>query len=100
MTRNPDNLIGTIQAGTEVVYGDAFDLESLGEALKGIHTAYYLVHSMGSDEDFEMADRNAAQFFAAACTEQGVKRIVYLGGLGNPDHKLSKHLHLQELLRE
>ena len=96
MTRNPDNLIGSLEADTEVVYGDAFDLESLNEALQGIHTAYYLVHSMGSCEDFEMADRRAAEYFAAACTQQGVKRIVYLGGLGNPDHKLSKHLRSRQ----
>ncbi len=96
MTRNPDNLIGSLEADTEVVYGDAFDLESLNEALKGIHTAYYLVHSMGSCEDFEMADRRAAEYFAEACTQQGVKRIVYLGGLGNPDHKLSKHLRSRQ----
>ena len=96
MTRNPDNLIGSVNKSTEVVYGDAFDPESLNEALKGIHTAYYLVHSMGSDEDFEMADRKAAECFAEACSRQGVKRIVYLGGLGNPDHKLSKHLRSRQ----
>ena len=96
MTRNPANLIGSVGEATEVVYGDAFDTESLHEALKGIHTAYYLVHSMGSDEDFEKADRKAAQLFAEACTQQDVKRIVYLGGLGNPDHKLSKHLRSRQ----
>jgi len=96
MTRNPDNLISSVEATTEVVYGDAFDADSLDEALKGIHTAYYLVHSMGSDEDFEKADRKAAEYFAAACSHQGVKRIVYLGGLGNPDHKLSKHLRSRQ----
>lgn len=96
MTRNPDNLIGSVEESTEVVYGDAFDPESLNEALKGIHTAYYLVHSMGSDEDFEAADRKAAEYFAAACSQQRVKRIVYLGGLGNPDHTLSKHLRSRQ----
>ena len=96
MTRNPDNLIGNVEADTEVIYGDAFDPESLDRALEGIHTAYYLVHSMGSDEDFEKADRKAAGYFAEACSRQGVKRIVYLGGLGNPDHKLSKHLRSRQ----
>ena len=44
MTRNPDNLTGSVQENTEVVFGDAFDPESLNSALEGIHTAYYLVH--------------------------------------------------------
>jgi len=96
MTRNPDSLIGSVDAETEVVYGDAFDAKSLNKALEGIHTAYYLVHSMGSDEDFETADRKAAEYFAAACSKQGVKRIIYLGGLGNPDHTLSKHLRSRQ----
>lgn len=96
MSRDPLSLSDTVDSQTEVVYGDAFDLESLNKALADIHTAYYLVHSMGADADFETADRRAAEYFAEACTEQGVKRIVYLGGLGNPDHKLSKHLRSRQ----
>lgn len=96
MSRNPESLKKSVAATTEVVYGDAFKPDSLDAALKDVHTAYYLVHSMGSDEDFEVADRQAAEFFAAACSRQNVKRIVYLGGLGNPDHKLSKHLRSRQ----
>ncbi|MDB4766861.1 NAD(P)H-binding protein, partial [bacterium] len=96
MSRSPESLAGKVADDTEVVYGDAFDLDSLNKALEGVHTAYYLVHSMGSDADFEKADRKAAEYFAAACSKQGVKRIIYLGGLGNPDHKLSKHLRSRQ----
>ncbi len=96
MTRTPERLAEKVSPDTEVVYGDAMDGRSLEAALEGIHTAYYLVHSMGADADFESADRKAAELFAAACSKQGVKRIVYLGGLGNPDHKLSKHLRSRQ----
>ena len=80
----------------EFVTGDALDETSLNEALQGIETAYYLIHSMGSSDDFEQADRQAAKNFASACTRQNVSRIIYLGGLGNPDHKLSKHLRSRQ----
>jgi uncharacterized protein YbjT (DUF2867 family) len=96
MSRNPDSLSDVVGESTEIVYGDAFKPETLDAALEDIHTAYYLVHSMGSDADFEKADRKAAQYFADACSRQGVKRIIYLGGLGNPDHKLSKHLRSRQ----
>lgn len=75
----------------EMVQGDALDYGSLKSSLAGIHTAFYLIHSMGSEGDFCERDRRAAQNFAAAAKEQGVKRIIYLGGLGG-DEKLSSHL--------
>ena len=76
--------------------GDVLDEQSLDRALDGIETAYYLIHSMGDCEDFEKKDRRAAENFAQACTRQKVKRIIYLGGLGNPDHQLSKHLRSRQ----
>ncbi len=96
MSRRPESLSHAVAEGTEAVYGDALDAASLNSALAGVHTAYYLVHSMGSDADFEETDRVAAELFAEACTAQKVKRIIYLGGLGNPDHKLSKHLRSRQ----
>ena len=51
--------------------------------MAGVDTAYYLVHSMGSTESFEEQDRIAAQNFSAAAREAGVRRIIYLGGLGH-----------------
>ncbi len=96
MTRNPAGLQGSVLATTEVVAGDVLDEESVLAALNGVETAYYLIHSMGAKDDFEKTDRRAAEIFAKACTRQGVKRIVYLGGLGNPDHNLSKHLRSRQ----
>ena len=85
-----------MEPGVQYVEGNALDPESLNRALEGIETAYYFIHSMGSSEDFEKADRQAAENFAQACSRQNVKRIIYLGGLGNPDHNLSKHLRSRQ----
>jgi len=76
-----------------VVCADALDMVGLREKLKGIHTAYYLIHSMLLGEKrFEKADILAAENFRAAAMEQGVSRIIYLGGLGDIGSPLSPHL--------
>jgi uncharacterized protein YbjT (DUF2867 family) len=59
--------------------------------MQGVHTAYYLVHSMGSGSAFAKVDRCAARCFAQAARDAGVHRIIYLGGLGSED-ALSSHL--------
>ena len=79
------------QPGLEVVAGDALDAVAVRRALEGIDIAYYLIHAMGAPESFERLDRRAAATFAEAARDAGVRRIVYLGGLGEgPD--LSPHL--------
>jgi uncharacterized protein YbjT (DUF2867 family) len=80
--------------GAEIVLGDVFDRASLERAMDGVDAAYYLVHSMsGSRHDFAASDREAAGIFAAAARATGLRRIVYLGGLGNDaDDALSYHL--------
>ena len=61
--------------------------------LQGVHTAYYLVHLMSGSKDFEREDRQATLNFAGAAKHVGVRRIIYLGGLGDDaDPKLSPHL--------
>jgi uncharacterized protein YbjT (DUF2867 family) len=77
----------------EIVTADASDPASLRAALSGVDTAYYLIHSIGSGRRFAAADRNAAINFAAAARNQGVRRIVYLGGLAD-EHAddVSEHL--------
>lgn len=96
LTRQPDSLKSRVAESTEVVKGDVFDTASLTRALDGVDTAFYFVHSMGAKSDFEAEDRLAASNFAEAASQAGVRRIVYLGGLGNPDHKLSKHLRSRQ----
>ena len=77
----------------EVVAGDVTDAESMTGAFDGIDTAYFLVHSMGGSDDFAAQDRMAAETFRDAAVAAGVRRIVYLGGLGDEgDSTLSKHL--------
>ncbi|MEV6596917.1 SDR family oxidoreductase [Actinoplanes sp. NPDC051346] len=76
----------------EIVEGDLSDSASLGPALEGVDVAYFLVHSLGQ-RDFERRDREAAHNFARVAAEQGVGRIVYLGGPEPPaDEKPSAHL--------
>jgi uncharacterized protein YbjT (DUF2867 family) len=60
--------------------------------MSGVHTAYYLVHSMGSPGQFEEQDRQAAQNFVDAARASGIQRIIYLGGLGTQGQALSAHL--------
>ena len=96
VTRRPEALRDRGNATTEIVQGDVFDPESLTKAFEGVDTAYYFVHSMGDNRDFESQDRIAAENFAIAASLAGVRRIVYLGGLGNPDERLSKHLRSRQ----
>jgi uncharacterized protein YbjT (DUF2867 family) len=77
----------------EVVAADAEDEASLGRALEGRDFAYYLIHTMGGDEeDFSGRDRRAATNFRTAADRSGLRRIAYLGGLGSDDDDLSNHL--------
>lgn len=96
LTRRPEALRDRTGPTTTIVLGDVLDGRSLAAAFVGIETAYYLVHSMGEERDFEEQDRIAAGNFAKAAAAAGVRRIIYLGGLGNPDHELSKHLRSRQ----
>lgn len=91
LSRNPTFLQSKVAPESEVVQGDVSDPDSLGQALEGVHTAYYLVHSMGAAGDYAIQDRHAAAVFATTAKRARVRRIIYLGGLGRPPG-LSKHL--------
>lgn len=81
--------------GAEIAKGDLFDEASVGDALQDCDVAYYLVHSMSDDRrDFAQRDREGAKIFGRAAAAAGVKRIIYLGGLGRDSQKkkLSRHL--------
>ncbi len=78
---------------TEVIQADALNRDELAIALDGIDTAYYLIHSMQLGlREFEDADMLAAQNFRAVAEQKGLKRIIYLGGLGDKRSDLSSHL--------
>ena len=87
MTRHPAKYRGAGKA----VRGDVADVGSLRDALKGVEAAYYLVHSLDS-ADFKRRDADAARAFARAAADAGLRRIVYLGGLGDDADALSDHL--------
>lgn len=92
LARDPEKLRSRVVLSTEIVKGDVLDTDSLDVALKGIETAYYLVHLMAGSNDFEMEDRQAAINFSIAAAKAGVKRIIYMGGLGDESEALSPHL--------
>jgi len=104
LARRPEVLQAQGRAGAEIVAGDVLKADSVRAAMEGVHTAYYLVHSMGSAGPFEEEDRAAARIFAAAAREAGVRRIIYLGGLGSSAQRLSAHLRSRhevgEIFRE
>lgn len=95
LARRPEYLRSRISSGTQVVPGDVFAPETLDAALSGVDQAYYLVHSMGSGDSFEERDRIGARNFAASARRAGVRRIIYLGGLGSGD-ALSSHLRSRQ----
>jgi uncharacterized protein YbjT (DUF2867 family) len=88
--RDPQRARDLELAGCDVRRGDVTDADSLAGVGDGIDVAYYLVHAMAGGAGFEQREQRGARNFARAAVEAGVKRIVYLGGLG--DSSVSKHL--------
>ena len=101
LARHPDRAEDLRAAGCEVCRADVLEPETLGPALEGVEVAYYLVHSMGrgSDGDFAERDHRGAENFAAAAAAAGVKRIVYLGGLGEGSKHLDSRHETAQVLR-
>ena len=96
LARRPAYLSASVGQGVEVVQGDLLKPDSLSAALANVHTAYYLVHSMGSGKDYAMLDRQAAENFRRQAEKASVKRIIYLGGLGESQSSLSPHLQSRQ----
>jgi len=90
--RRPSALQGLVRLGADAVVADVADGAATRRGLEDIDVAYYLVHAMGGGGDFAARDRRAAHAFRAAAAEAGVRRIIYLGGLGEPQRGLSDHL--------
>jgi uncharacterized protein YbjT (DUF2867 family) len=100
--RHPDSSPELEAMGCQVRKADVLEPDTLGPALEGVDVAYYLVHSMGrgSDGDFARRDKEGAENFAAAAAAAGVRRIVYLGGLGvgeGSEHLASRHATAETL---
>ena len=90
LTRSPEKL-----EDCDAVRADVLEAETLGPALEGARTAYYLVHAIGDAGAFDETEAEGARNFAAAASAQGVEKIVYLGGLAHgqdlSDHMRSRH---------
>jgi uncharacterized protein YbjT (DUF2867 family) len=84
-------------AGTDVRKGDALSGSGLAEALDGVRTAFYLIHSMDGP-GFAERDRRAAHTFGAVARDAGVERIIYLGGLGGASEHLRSRAEVAEIL--
>lgn len=94
MVRKESSDYRKLWSGAEIIAADALEKEKLVKALEGIQVAYYLIHSLLlGPREFEMADLKAAINFREAAQENGLKRIIYLGGLG--DSKASRSHHLR-----
>jgi uncharacterized protein YbjT (DUF2867 family) len=92
LVRDRERAADLSAAGVELHQGDVLDANSLRGAGEGISTAYYLVHSMGrggGSDGFAERERRAASNFARMAKDEGVERVVYLGGLGD---ERSEHL--------
>lgn len=95
--RDPDRLEGRPWADSvEVAVGDVLAPETLPAAMEGVGAAYYLIHSMRGSDAFHQRDVRAASNFAGAAAAAGVERIIYLGGLGDPESDLSEHLRSRQ----
>ena len=101
MVRGGETAHLTSWPGVEIVLADALDREALDRALEGVSVAYYLIHSMvlGPGE-FVRADLESARNFREAAHKAAVERIIYLGGLGTPEDRLSAHLDSRQQVAE
>jgi len=85
----------TLYSSTRVstINADIFDAGAIHQAIKTCDAVYYLVHMMGQTKrDFVAAEADAANNLVRAVKGTAVKRIIFLGGLGNDSENLSKHL--------
>jgi uncharacterized protein YbjT (DUF2867 family) len=92
LVRVSSKLEGRGWTDIEIVSGDALDYSTLLPAMKNVTAAYYLIHSMTDGKGFQERELALARNFARAARESGVRRIIYLGGLGKKNEILSPHL--------
>lgn len=92
MVRDTSVIEGRGWGNIEIVGGDVLRYETILSAMQDVSVAYYLVHSMAGGKGFWERDLVSARNFGKAASEAGVKRIIYLGGLGENNEHLSEHL--------
>jgi len=93
LVRDPERILDRKWTDrVEIVTGDVLKSDTLEKAMDDVSVAYYLVHSMGGGTNFHKRDMDGASNFGNAAKLKGIDRIIYLGGLGDPNGDLSKHL--------
>jgi len=94
LVRDPAKIVGQPwYSQVEVAVGSATEYESIRAALSGIHTAFYLLHSIGAGPRFDEVEQNMALTFGQAAHDADVSQIIYLGGIFTTGgHKASQHL--------
>ncbi|WP_028580161.1 SDR family oxidoreductase [Desulfogranum japonicum] len=91
LVRNSHKVQAAIAEKVDIREGDTLRADTLQHALQDVDVAFYLIHSMGARDDYRDLDRISAENFRDACIAAGVKRLIYLGGLG-VKNSASKHL--------
>ncbi|MEJ6760447.1 MAG: SDR family oxidoreductase [Candidatus Planktophila sp.] len=90
--RNAKKIRGQSWANdVEIIEGNANNSQDLDRALDGVHTAYYLLHSINVSTDFGDIESAMARGFALASERAKIQQIVYLGGIANDENR-SRHL--------
>ena len=93
LARNPERLKNRSWYSQVKIYeGDVLKLETLKKLFENIDIAFYLIHGMSDDDNFDQTDVTAAKNFSNVAKNYQVKKIIYLGGLGESSINLSKHL--------
>jgi len=105
LARNPLRLKGRAWFNKiEIVQADVTFPSTLGDALNDVHTAYYLIHNMSHGNGYTSLELDSARAFASAAEQAGVKHIIYLGGLADPEQHIAPHLRSRietgKILRE
>jgi len=97
MVRDVSRVSPYVAENTRVLQADVLRPETLDSVMHDIDVAYYLIHSMsGEASGFEERDRRAAQNFATAARNAGVRRVIYLGGLTSDNSPVSEHLRSRQ----
>jgi len=93
LVRDPRRLAGRVWLPqVELVHGDIFSRNILNQAMQGISAAYYFIHGMNSGQNYSEKEIESARQFASVADTSGVKHIIYLGGLADPDKEIGLHL--------
>ncbi len=80
----------------EIIEGNVLHQEDLPPAMEGIDVAYYLIHNMSERSGYRDQELQSARNFGIAARAAGVKRIIYLGALGDPSSDLAPHLQSRQ----